>query len=68
MREKIEWVKIYNLIDGKEYIKSLQNASLSKKDYGLKITHGLIGTKEWWQFIENGTLPKHKLEGTISKV
>ena len=43
-----------------------------RKDYtlpgGLKGTHGLFGSDEWWSNIANGTAPVVRLEGTIEKV
>lgn len=58
---------IYSLRADPEPIKHMQNASLSKGTAGLKITHGLIGSPEWWQAIESGALQVHKLRGKISR-
>src|SRR5260370_6475481 len=38
------------------------------KSVGLKETHGVFGSPEWWQHIKEGTLPVHHLKGTISRV
>lgn len=61
-------IKIYDLRDDKRTIKLIQNATLNTKDFGLKPEHGLFGSGEWWEAIENGTIPKKVLEGIISRV
>ena len=61
-------IKVYDLRDDNRTIKLIQNATLNTKDFGLKPEHGLFGSGEWWQAIENGTIPKNVLEGTISRV
>ncbi len=60
--------KIYDLLDDKRTIKLIQDATLNTKDFGLKPEHGLFGSEEWWEAIENGTIPKKVLEGVISRV
>ena len=59
---------IYNLKNDVKYIKSLQQATLSKNGYGLKNTHGLVGSKEWWNNIKTGDLKLEIYEGKINKV
>ncbi|SFR86738.1 hypothetical protein SAMN05216570_0132 [Dyella sp. OK004] len=34
---------------------------------GLKITHGLLGSEEWWDNIWNKELPTQVLQGTIAQ-
>ena len=61
---------IYNLKRDNKRIKLVQEASLAKEPYaGYKIDNGLIfGTKEWFDGIEKGIIPKHIVKGVISKV
>ena len=38
-------------------LSSMQAASLDGEPIGLKHTHGLVGSDEWWAHIEDGSLP-----------
>lgn len=60
--------KIYGLHEDKQHIKDVQEATLNTEEFGLKPTHGLFGTKEWREAIENGLIKKVVLEGVISRV
>ncbi len=46
----------------------MQKATLSTTDFGIRQTHGLFGSKEWWAKIAAGDLQRHTLRGVISKV
>jgi hypothetical protein len=35
---------------------------------GIKPTHGVFGSPEWWQSIKDGTLPVQHLRGIISRI
>lgn len=62
-------IKVYQLINHPTYIKDLQNAALSSNPhFGLQITHGLCGSREWWDNIKNGKLKKLTHKGKITKV
>lgn len=61
-------MQIYNLHDDARYLSALQNASLNRVDAGLQNTHGLVGSDEWWQAIENGALPLHTIYGRITRI
>ena len=50
-----------------KYISDVQNASLNRPDCGLKITHGLFGSSEWFDHIIAGTLPLVRLRGVITR-
>ncbi|MEQ1842040.1 MAG: hypothetical protein ABL994_16670, partial [Verrucomicrobiales bacterium] len=58
---------VYDLRLNKRYIADVQNASLNRPDCGLKITHGLYGSEEWFAHIGSGTLPLIRLRGTITR-
>lgn len=62
--------QIYNLKNDSRRIKMVQEASLDKGSRsGLKIENGLLfGTNEWFSAIENGIIPKHVINGIISRV
>ena len=57
----------YRLKDNSQYIAQVQKATLTTKEFGVEPTHGLFGTPEWWNRIENGELPVHTLRGTITE-
>ncbi|MBE1161769.1 hypothetical protein [Dyella acidiphila] len=59
---------IYDLRDDRWRIEQVQRASLSKKPVGLKITHGLVATEEWWENIKQDRLPTHVVEGNINQL
>lgn len=62
--------QIYNLKKDLRRIKLIQEASLDKNSYaGYKTENGLLfGTKEWFNAIEKGAVPKHTVRGFISRV
>jgi hypothetical protein len=43
----------------------MQKGALSAGPIGLRVTHGLIGTDEWWANIQTGWLKVHTARGTI---
>lgn len=59
---------VYQLRGNQTYINHVQQASLYREDCGLRITHGLFGSDEWWNNIETGELPLICVKGTISRV
>jgi hypothetical protein len=59
-------VAIYQLRDDAEATASMQRGSLDTGPIGLRITHGLIGSAEWWHAIEVGALPVETVVGTVS--
>src|ERR1044071_6447660 len=61
-------VTIYRLQLAKEHIKRVQEATLTTKEFGIEPTHGLFGSSEWWNHIRAGTLPMHRVKGTITRV
>ena len=57
---------VYLLEQDVEAIASMQRASRDAGRNGLRITHGLIGSDEWWTKIKSGTLKTHSVKGKIS--
>lgn len=43
----------------------MQAASLGAGETGLKQTHGLVGSVEWWRKVEDGTLRVSTTSGTV---
>lgn len=63
-----KWVNVYDLAQDKELVSKVQKATLETKDYGIVPEVALFGSKDWWDAIRNGTIPKHKIVGVISRV
>jgi len=61
-------VAVYRLSRDKEHLESVQRATLNTKKSGLRPTHGLFGSPEWWGKIESGELPIHRLRGVIIRL
>jgi hypothetical protein len=57
---------VYALRNDPESISQMQRGSSSSGPIGLLITHGLIGSQEWWTHIESGVLPLRFSEGVVS--
>jgi len=64
----MEWVTIYEFASDERTIRAMQQATLGRTHFGVSAKPALVGTPEWWRAIEEGRLPRHELEGTISKV
>ena len=61
-------MKIYDLRDDKRTVELIQNATLNMREFGLQPDHGLFGSQEWWEAVEQGVIPKKITEGVISRV
>jgi len=57
---------VYHLRQDSEAIARMQRASLDSGPIGLRITHGLIGSIDWWSQIESGSLALQSLSGKVS--
>lgn len=57
---------IYQLRQDVTSIAQMQRASLDAGAAGLRITHGLIGSAEWWSQVDSGALPIHTVRGMVS--
>lgn len=60
------WIKVYDLKLDKETVSLVQNATLNTKGFGLVPEIALFGSEEWWDAIEQGLIPLHRIEGIIS--
>jgi hypothetical protein len=58
---------VYRLREDGRSIALAQQVTLYSAE-GLKPTHGLLGSDQWWENIAVGILPMHTLLGTISRV
>jgi hypothetical protein len=61
-------VTVYDLKRDKQHIESVQRATLTTKEFGIEQTHGLFGSKEWWEQIARGKLPVQRLCGVITRL
>jgi len=61
-------VTVYKLADDRDSIARIQKATLTTDDFGIRQTHGLFGSPEWWAKIASGELLLETIRGTISKV
>jgi hypothetical protein len=51
---------------GSQNLDAMRRASLDRSTtIGLRNTHGVIGTNEWWEAIESGALPVQTLRGVV---
>lgn len=55
----------YQLKEDSARIAAIQKATLTTDEGGIEQTHGLLGSREWWQHISSGQLPLHTLRGVI---
>jgi hypothetical protein len=56
---------VYDLREDAEGIAQMQRQALLK-DRGLRVTHGLVGSPEWWAQIKSGALPLKTITGVVS--
>ncbi len=56
---------VYSLVQDPA-LPSMQAASMSAEQSGLRQTHGLIGSPEWWAHIENGALQVRTTVGEVA--
>jgi hypothetical protein len=48
-------------------IHHMQAASVGREPIGLRETHGLVGSAEWWSHIEPGSLLLRTVSGTVAR-
>ena len=48
-------------------LERMQEASVGTEPVGLRQTHGLVGSAEWWAQIERGSLPFHTVSGAVAQ-
>ncbi|MES2426079.1 MAG: hypothetical protein V4560_03870 [Bacteroidota bacterium] len=62
--------EVYSLKNDTTKIKLIQEASLDKNNRaGLKIQNNLLfGTDKWFDAIEKGTITKHIITGSVSRI
>lgn len=63
----MEWVKVYDLTEDRQFIELVQRASRDSGPFGLEQKPALFGSPEWWQAIESGEVPKHWVEGVVER-
>ena len=60
--------QVYDLARDREYVERVQMASVQASEYALAKEHGLFGSQAWWDAVADGSLPKHVVEGRITRV
>ncbi len=58
---------IYQLKSDTASLQGMEAASRDSSPTGLKPTHGLVGTTEWWENIASGHLPVITVRGRVSR-
>lgn len=58
---------IYQLETDAVNLQHMQAASSGRGPTGLKATHGLIGSTEWWDNVDTGRLPIVTVRGKVSR-
>ena len=61
-----KWDLIYELRSDRKHVQRVQEASAANASYGLSTTPYLLGSKEWWEAIDAGSIERRRLEGTIT--
>jgi hypothetical protein len=62
------WTKVYDLSQDKETIALVQKASSQTEDFGFVSEIALFGSAEWWAAVGDGRIPRHTVEGVISRL
>jgi hypothetical protein len=57
---------VYELRNAARTIAHMQRGSKEPGPLGLRITHGLVGSDEWWAQIRSGALPLKEISGVVS--
>lgn len=58
---------LYDLRQDEQLLRDIEEASLHT-DRGLKLTHGVVGSEQWWKAIETGEIPMYRITGTIVEI
>jgi hypothetical protein len=64
----VSLISIYRFRDDTKRVQNIQKATLERPGYGIFPDPALLGSAEWWQAIEDGTLHLHLAVGTITSV
>jgi hypothetical protein len=62
------WMKVYDLAHDQETIALVQRASLQTQEFGFVPEIALFGSSEWWVAVEDGRIPRHTVQGVISRL
>ena len=64
----IQYNVVYRLRSDTHTIDGIQHATKTTLGFGIMRTHGLFGSAQWWQHIENGRLRLHTLKGVVLRL
>jgi hypothetical protein len=59
---------VFDLRVAHDDIAAVQDATINSSWAGLIPDHGLFGSREWWEAVDDGDIPTHTLSGTIARV
>lgn len=70
MNSKVVFTFQRELQSNPRFLDAIQSATLDPAEsvFGLKGTHGLLGTEEWWRNIENGVIRSVIKTGVVAKI
>jgi len=61
----MEFYEAYSLERDREYIERLQAATVQHGEFALSSENGLVGSKPWWDAIQDGRIPTTRVEGEV---
>ena len=59
---------VYDIRNDSEALSDIASASLSNGRLGLVMTHGIVGSKQWWYEVQNGRVEVSAFVGGILRV
>ena len=69
LSSKVVYLLSEELKNDPEQVSKAQALTLDDtRQFGLKGSHGLFGSEEWWKNIDDGILPLKKVSGVISRL
>lgn len=64
----MRFIRVYSFEQDTARIEAMQKQSLGATNSGLSTAPALVGTPEWWQATQDGSLERRVVSGIISKV
>lgn len=62
------YTQTHDLTRDRQYVERLQLASVKASEFALASLHDLFGSGRWWEAVCDGSIPTHRVEGTIVDV
>jgi hypothetical protein len=64
----VEWLNVYDIRADEARVLAIQEATLTRPDFGLQPEPALFGTDEWWDAVADGRVETHTAEGVVADV